>query len=164
MPDIWVFNINPRTAEPKGWAPHRDRPYADPLRPDGSAASINFWLPLTEATPLNGCMYMLPKQFDPTQPGEEASEFRDVPKKDQLQYVLHRATLSCHHANEHAQVCARSARPAWGDTWVGRMGAALGICCRHPPPTASAYQCGGGVPDEPVHHRPDADELPPDGT
>lgn len=72
MPDIWVFNIDPRHGEPAGWRPHRDRPH--PWMADGTPNSLNFWLPLTEATPLNGCMYILPRPADPTRP----SEGRDV--------------------------------------------------------------------------------------
>jgi len=89
MPDIWVFNIDPLRAEPAGWKPHRDRPYETPLMPDMSAASINFWIPLTEATPLNGCMYILPRQFDDRSPfpDPDADPDRDGVRIDQLQYV-----------------------------------------------------------------------------
>lgn len=59
MPNIWVFYINPDN-ESKGWGPHRDRQKIVNLRPDGTPLSINFWTPLTDATPLNGCMYALP--------------------------------------------------------------------------------------------------------
>ena len=31
---------------------------------DGRPASLNFWIPVTEATPDNGCMYILPKGRD----------------------------------------------------------------------------------------------------
>ena len=53
--------------EQQGWGPHRDRllelgfkPFAD----DGSPASLNFWVPLTRATPKNGCMYVVPRSKD----------------------------------------------------------------------------------------------------
>lgn len=35
------------------------------LNPDGSPKALTVWMPLTEATPLNGCMYMLPANRDP---------------------------------------------------------------------------------------------------
>ena len=35
-----------------------------PFAPDGSPASLNFWVPLTRATPRNGCMYAVPRSKD----------------------------------------------------------------------------------------------------
>lgn len=63
LPDFWVWYLPPDDAA-HGWGPHRDR-----LRPtvdaDGTLASLTVWLPLTDATPLNGCIYVLPAHRDP---------------------------------------------------------------------------------------------------
>jgi hypothetical protein len=63
LPDIWVWHLA-ADDEARGWGPHRDR-----VRPtvdgDGRLASLTVWLPLTDATPLNGCMYALPAHRDP---------------------------------------------------------------------------------------------------
>jgi hypothetical protein len=62
MPHLWAWYIDPGNGE-AGWTPHCDRPgravYAD-LRPK----AITIWIPLTEATTLNGCMYLIPKHRD----------------------------------------------------------------------------------------------------
>ena len=63
MPNIWVLYINP-DIDSKGWEPHRDRQKIVNLRPDGTPLSINLWTPLTDASPLNGCMYALPAHRD----------------------------------------------------------------------------------------------------
>jgi len=64
MPNFWVFYINPDN-ESKGWDPHRDRQKVNNLRDDGTPLSMVFWTPLTDACPLNGCMYILPAHRDP---------------------------------------------------------------------------------------------------
>ena len=64
LPDFWVWFVDPRRGD-SGWRPHRDKTSAT-LRADGSPTSLTVWLPLTDATPLNGCMYMVPADRDPT--------------------------------------------------------------------------------------------------
>jgi hypothetical protein len=65
--DIWVWHVNndPKAA---GWGPHRDMLVAESVRDDGRPRVINVWTPLTDATPLNACMYMLPTNLDPNVP------------------------------------------------------------------------------------------------
>lgn|GEM_PF-430357 len=63
MPNFWTFFI-PTSNESTGWFPHRDRQKVNTLKADGSSESVNIWIPLTEATPLNGCMYILPAHRD----------------------------------------------------------------------------------------------------
>ena len=46
-----------------GWVPHRDRLNMPCVRGD-APAYCTVWLALTEATPLNGCMHILPADFD----------------------------------------------------------------------------------------------------
>ncbi len=64
MPDFWVWFVDPRRDD-SGWKPHRDKTSAT-LRADGSPTSLTVWLPLSDATTLNGCIYMVPADRDPT--------------------------------------------------------------------------------------------------
>lgn len=64
LPDFWSWRIDPVT-EGRGWKPHRDKS-GDVLFEDGSPKSISVWVALTEATTLNGCMYILPADRDPS--------------------------------------------------------------------------------------------------
>ncbi|MCA9801687.1 MAG: phytanoyl-CoA dioxygenase family protein [Cyanobacteria bacterium HKST-UBA02] len=81
MPNFWTFFI-PTSNESAGWFPHRDRGKLYNLRPDGSSESVNCWIPLTDATPLNGCMYMLPAHRDPHYHGDTHEQvienFQDI--------------------------------------------------------------------------------------
>jgi hypothetical protein len=62
VPDAWVWHVDPK-ADEAGWAPHRDLGRIA-LNPDGSPKTLQIWIPLSEATPLNGCMYVLPANRD----------------------------------------------------------------------------------------------------
>ncbi len=64
LPDFWAWHVDPTKAE-SGWRPHRDKGYRA-LAADGSATSVTAWIPLTAATTLNGCMYIVPADRDPT--------------------------------------------------------------------------------------------------
>ncbi|NES85799.1 MAG: phytanoyl-CoA dioxygenase family protein [Moorea sp. SIO2B7] len=63
VPDVWAWYVAP-SKEAKGWEPHRDR-RKNSLLPNGMPKALNIWIPLTEVTPLNGCMYILPADLDP---------------------------------------------------------------------------------------------------
>jgi len=59
--------------ETTGWAPHRDR--RGSLLADGRLRSLTAWLALTEATPDNGCVYVLPAHLDPAyRSGDQSDE------------------------------------------------------------------------------------------
>lgn len=62
LPDFWVWHVPP-TEKAAGWEPHRDRVQPTVDR-DNSPHSLTVWLALSEATPLNGCIYMLPAHLD----------------------------------------------------------------------------------------------------
>jgi len=64
LPDFWIWNIDPKKGE-AGWKAHRDKGHMA-LRPDGSPKSLTTWIPLSRATPLNSCMYLVPANADPT--------------------------------------------------------------------------------------------------
>lgn len=64
LPDFWAWHVDPAGGE-AGWRPHRDKDYLS-LHADGSPRSLSVWVNLTDSTPLNGCMYLLPADRDPT--------------------------------------------------------------------------------------------------
>ena len=63
MPAFWAWHVDGKR-EGAGWTPHRDLGYRT-LLPDRRPKAMTFWLPLTEATPQNGCMYLMPANLDP---------------------------------------------------------------------------------------------------
>jgi hypothetical protein len=62
LPDFWAWYLD-RNSTSHGWKPHRDRP-VNAVREDGTPNTLTMWIALTDATPLNGCMYVLPASFD----------------------------------------------------------------------------------------------------
>lgn len=62
---IWGWHVE---ADQAGWPPHRDLPAPDTLHADGRPCNLTVWIPLTDATPLNGCLYVLPTNRDPNFP------------------------------------------------------------------------------------------------
>ena len=78
LPDFWIWHVD-HNKEESGWGPHRDKGRSS-LKPDGTPLSLTVWIPLSEAMPLNGCMYMLPACRDPVYNtmDEDTSQF-DLP-------------------------------------------------------------------------------------
>jgi len=62
LPDFWTWLVDPKKSA-SGWTPHRDKNYKA-LFPDGSPKAVTIWIPLTDATTLNGCMYIVPADRD----------------------------------------------------------------------------------------------------
>lgn len=62
LPDFWAWHV-PTSDQGAGWGPHRDRVQPS-LDADNSPHSLTVWLPFSDATPLNGCMYVLPAHHD----------------------------------------------------------------------------------------------------
>ncbi len=68
--DILAWYINPSEGM-AGFSPHRDRQpdskkkIANSFHEDGQAKYLTLWMALTDATPENSCLYVIPKQFDP---------------------------------------------------------------------------------------------------
>jgi phytanoyl-CoA dioxygenase PhyH len=81
--DFWIWCISDQTAT-AGWRPHRDHQFRQriTLREDRTPMIVTVWIPFTDATPLNGCMYLLPLPRDPNFPARpdafEASSLQDV--------------------------------------------------------------------------------------
>lgn len=61
LPDLWAWFVEPGH---KGWPEHREKGL-ESLLPNGLPKSLSVWVPLTDATPLNGCMYIVPANRDP---------------------------------------------------------------------------------------------------
>jgi hypothetical protein len=64
LPNLWVWHIDPAASE-SGWRPHREIGH-EALFADRRPKSLSAWIALTAATPLNGCMYVVPADRDPT--------------------------------------------------------------------------------------------------
>lgn len=79
LPDFWAWHVDPKKGE-SGWRPHRDKADNAGLASNGSPISLTVWVPLTEATPLNGCIYILPANRDPYYGTKECSRLcMDLP-------------------------------------------------------------------------------------
>ena len=63
LPDFWAWHVDPQNNE-AGWRPHRDKNVGS-LAADGAPLSLTCWIPLSEANPLNSCMYVVPAYLDP---------------------------------------------------------------------------------------------------
>jgi len=62
LPDFWAWYLDPAKGD-TGWGPHRDK-NLNTLTSEGMPKSATVWIALTEATTLNGCMYLLPANKD----------------------------------------------------------------------------------------------------
>ncbi len=68
IPDFWAWHV-PKNDTAAGWSPHRDHQYKrHTLREDGKPLVLTLWIPLTDVSPLNACMYVLPLHLDPNYP------------------------------------------------------------------------------------------------
>ena len=82
LDEFWVFYVDPGKAA-SGWPPHRD--YVSfpgrrgGMRADGRPTVATVWIPVTDATPSNGCMYVLPTNLDPSLPAQPSAEMTPRP-------------------------------------------------------------------------------------
>jgi hypothetical protein len=74
LPEFWILNVDPKKGE-AGWRPHRDRGRRA-LLDDGSPKSLTAWIPLSTSTSLNGCLYIVPAQQDPTYATADEAEMK----------------------------------------------------------------------------------------
>lgn len=79
LPDFWGWHVSPGQS---GWAPHRDK-HPSCLFLNKKPKSVTVWLPLNQATPINGCMYILPADLD-TGYGTPMPNGRNTPPKLKL--------------------------------------------------------------------------------
>jgi len=79
------FDLLAWCIESEGFSPHRDRQPDDVLGSfsnTGDAKFVTHWVALSEASPANSCLYMIPKPFDP------GYETGDTDEQDPLQRAL----------------------------------------------------------------------------
>lgn len=67
VPNFWCWYVD-TNKESKGWGHHRDRPSVNTVLESGLPATLTTWIPLTNATPANGCIYIVPSSRDPNYP------------------------------------------------------------------------------------------------
>jgi hypothetical protein len=64
VPDFWVWLV-PTDESKSGWPPHRDAEFSNEIiRDNGTPRLCTAWFPLTDATPDNACIYVLPRKHD----------------------------------------------------------------------------------------------------
>ena len=66
--DALCWHVDPTDAHPSAFSPHRDRQPDDSpatFRPDGTAMYATAWVPFTDASPENSCLYVIPRPQDP---------------------------------------------------------------------------------------------------
>jgi hypothetical protein len=74
QPAFWAWYVAPER-NGRGWPPHRDKGL---LPPEVRRRSLTLWIPLTDAVPANGCMYVLPMSLDPELRGDPEAERSSV--------------------------------------------------------------------------------------
>jgi hypothetical protein len=84
---IWAFYVPTGHSGRGRWSaasPHRDSLGPDPgILGGGAPQLINLWIPLTDADPLNSCMYVVPAPFDPSfRSTSRAAEFDQIDPQD----------------------------------------------------------------------------------
>ena len=64
--DVFAWHVDPAVGQ-RGWGPHRDRMGSGPssFREDRTPMLSTSWLALTEATPRNSCLHVVPAGDDP---------------------------------------------------------------------------------------------------
>ena len=92
MPAFWTWCLMPGTDD-VGFPPHRDRGRVS-LFDDGRAKALTIWIALTEATPENGCMYLLPATLDPTYNTPDEEEW-SLPNNDVRALPCPAGTIFC---------------------------------------------------------------------
>jgi len=79
LPHLWAWYISERP-DRSGWPPHTDCEGQTRFDEGGMdmLMSLSLWVPLTDATPENGCMYVLPRTFEMeyVPPIQDPSEIR----------------------------------------------------------------------------------------
>lgn len=98
LPAFWAWHLDPAKQE-AGWEPHRDRD-RHALEADGSPLAVTLWIPLNEANPMNGCIYLVPANRDRSYGTERESSFdfeyaavRALPAKPGDAFIWNHAIL-----------------------------------------------------------------------
>ncbi len=64
MAGVWAWHVQPSEND-AGWKPHRDG-FSASVSKGKLPEALTVWLPLTDATCLNGCIYVVPSHWDET--------------------------------------------------------------------------------------------------
>jgi Phytanoyl-CoA dioxygenase (PhyH) len=154
IPNFWVYYIE-ASNNGKGFEPHRDLEYLNTLDANGNPTVLTLWITVNDSTPLNSCMYVLPKHRDPeyhlavNDLKQGATQFkledvRAVPIAGGClsawdQYLYHWGSRSSKHASaprvSYAMYCQRGDRNPVDDASIDlREGVdfkqRLGLICR----------------------------------
>ncbi|MFD2204835.1 phytanoyl-CoA dioxygenase family protein [Kiloniella antarctica] len=83
LPHFWAWYIEP--GKGKGWPPHRDSADRSVINLYGQEmlVSLSLWLPLTDATPENSCMSLLPLSYE-RQYNNPITDLSQIPLQDVL--------------------------------------------------------------------------------
>lgn len=115
-PSFWTHYVQVRPGA-HGWRPHTDASRSPGLLPSGRPAMMSLWIPLSEATLDNGCMYVIPTSCHPTI-GARFGSLGDDVTRDELETLLQCARALPAQAGSvmgwHGQVVH------WGSTANGR--------------------------------------------
>lgn len=154
IPNFWIYYI-PISDRGKGFEPHRDLEYLNTIDANGNPTVLTLWVTVTDANPLNSCMYVLPAHRDPeykaaiTNLKQGASLFklediRAIPTSAGTlsawdQYLFHWGSRGSRRASHprvsYALYCQRGDIAPVDDTWTDllagvRFSQRLGFICR----------------------------------
>jgi hypothetical protein len=73
IPPIWTHYVQPRRGA-AGWPPHIDNP--------NRSGRVTVWIPLSDATLDNGCMYLIPKDLISTKIADNFTKLETVASQD----------------------------------------------------------------------------------
>jgi hypothetical protein len=79
---IWTYRVDPKQSA-SGWAPHVDS--------SDDVERLSVWIPLTDATIDNGCMYVIPQDRVPSTLPKSMSDWTSISARD-LGTLLHNVT------------------------------------------------------------------------
>jgi len=114
---LWLFHVPVGHAgsDYHAVAPHRDSLGPDPhLLATGSPSLINIWIALTDAMPLNSCVYVLPARVDDTYRSEQRALPAEIPLQDVLALPARRGSVlgwSSHLVHWGGRSSPRAAHP-----------------------------------------------------
>jgi hypothetical protein len=81
IPHVWTHYVHP-SRQASGWPPHVDGP--------GRSNRVTVWVPLTDATLENGCMYLIPRDRTPPRVAKDFARCEGVDRTE-LKALLHGA-------------------------------------------------------------------------
>jgi hypothetical protein len=85
MAGLWAWYVRPLESD-AGWRPHRDG-FSASAPKEKPPDALTVWLALTDASCLNGCMYVVPAHWDESAPPNGSSEREVVLSDRELQNV-----------------------------------------------------------------------------